>query len=405
MSQLGFAPVIAFLTPEGKAAPSSRVVSHFTPELSSTLAAAAYAGTDADVVVQAVAGPGAPFAENVPAARVFPHLGIVYGTVEPAGLAALKASPEVRAVKPAAQLSLIRPVASARPSQPSGATWGLRALQIAELWKQGWTGEGIRVAQLDTGVDVTHPALDGAVSEFAEFDFTGRQIPAAAARDSDPDGHGTHTAATIAGRTAAGVQVGVAPAAELYSALVIEGGDVTARILGGMDWAVGVGAKILSMSLGISGMVNSFLDLVTILRDNGVLPVIAIGNEGPGTSRSPGNYPRSLSVGAHDERGAVAPFSSSCRFQRRLQPLTPDVVAPGVDVISARAGGGWQALDGTSMATPHVAGLAALLMHARPQATIDQIEKAIFASAELGTMPEARANRGAVNGPRALAAL
>ncbi|HEY7816001.1 MAG TPA: hypothetical protein VIC62_22340, partial [Nakamurella sp.] len=139
MSQLGFAPVIAFLTPEGRAAPSSRVVSHFTPELRSTLAAAAFlsaaeAGTDADVVaVPAVA-------EDVPAARVFPHLGIVYGTVEPAGLAALKASREVRAVKPAAQLSLIRPMASARPSQPSGATWGLQALQIAELWQQGWTG-------------------------------------------------------------------------------------------------------------------------------------------------------------------------------------------------------------------------------------------------------------------------
>lgn len=400
MTQLGFAPVIAFLAGgvpgiDTATAVDDALLAHFTPEAGSALAGAALAAepTAADAPVE------------LPAARVFPHLGVVYGTVERDGLSALRASPVVRAVKPAAQLSLIRPVAAARPSRPDGTVWGVEHLRAPDLWAQGWTGAGVRVAHLDTGVDLTHPCLDGAVVEFAEFDPTGRRVPDAPIRDGDDGRHGTHTAATIAGREIDGVRVGVAPGAELCSALVIEGGDLTARILGGMDWAIGVGARVLSMSLGIRGLVNSFLDLVAILRDNGVLPVVAIGNEGPGTSRSPGNYPRALSVGAHDRDGAVAGFSSSQRFQRRSHPLTPDVVAPGVDVVSAGREGGWQTLSGTSMATPHVAGLAALLMQARPDADIDAVERAILESAELGSMPTERANYGAVNGLRALARL
>jgi subtilisin family serine protease len=187
--------------------------------------------------------------------------------------------------------------------------------------------------------------------------------------------------------------------------MVIEGGDIVARVLGGMDWAVGERVRVLSMSLGIRGIVDDFLDIVDVLRSNGVLPVVAVGNEGPGTSRSPGNYPSALSVGAHDEQFAVAEFSSSQRFVRRSQPLVPDVVAPGVDVVSAASQGKYQSLSGTSMATPHVAGLAALLVEARPDVTVDRLEEAIFASARPGKMDVERVNRGAVNAVRALAAL
>jgi subtilisin family serine protease len=83
--------------------------------------------------------------------------------------------------------------------------------------------------------------------------------------------------------------VGVAPGALLHCARVIEGGDIVARILGGMDWALGQGVRVLSMSLGIRGLVPDFQDIIDILRLNRVLPVIAAGNEGPGSSRSPGN--------------------------------------------------------------------------------------------------------------------
>jgi subtilisin family serine protease len=188
--------------------------------------------------------------------------------------------------------------------------------------------------------------------------------------------------------------------------MVIEGGDVVARVMAGMDWIVGSGARILNMSLGIRGMLDDFLALTVLLREKGVLPVFAVGNEGPGTSRSPGNYAEALSVGAHDRRRAVADFSSSQRFPRGVDPIVPDLVAPGVDIPSARPGGGYQLMSGTSMATPHVAGLAALLFQAKPTATIDEVEQAILGSCTLhGHMDRARAGRGRPDAVRALALL
>ena len=96
-----------------------------------------------------------------------------------------------------------------------------------------------------------------------------------------------------------------------------------------------------------------------MLRARGILPVFAVGNEGPGTSRSPGNYSEALSVGASDEDDLVADFSSSQQFRRPGDPRVPDIVAPGVGVISTVPGGGFAEKDGSSMATPHIAGLAA----------------------------------------------
>jgi subtilisin family serine protease len=148
-----------------------------------------------------------------------------------------------------------------------------------------------------------------------------------------------------------------------------------------------------------------FLNIVDILRSSKILPVIAVGNEGPGTSRSPGNYAKALSVGAHDDKSDVADFSSSQRFKRKVAQLVPDVVAPGVDVISAGLNGSFRSLSGSSMATPHVAGLAALLLEARPDATVTKLENAIQSSARRATMDRERVNRGAVNAKRALDAI
>jgi len=108
-------------------------------------------------------------------------------------------------------------------------------------------------------------------------------------------------------------------------------------------------------------------------------------------------------VGAMD-RGLVVPyFSSAQRLARRLDPIVPDLIAPGVGIVSARPGGDWRAMDGSSMATPHVAGLAALLLQARPEATVDQLEQAIFASCQRPAgMRSERGGRGLPNAPRAL---
>jgi len=335
-----------------------------------------------------------PETEPPPLVRYYPHLGVALGTVTRAGLAALRKDEQVEDVLGAPQISLIRPTRASGVALRARATWGIRRLVVPTLWEQGLTGKGVLVGHLDTGLDGTHPALQTAIESFAEFDRFGRQVvPARSPHDTGE--HGTHTAGTIAGRPHGNRHVGVAPGAGLASAIVIEGGQVVARVLGGMDWAVGQGVKILNMSLGLRGWMTDFLPLTKILRDRGILPVFAVGNEGPGTSRSPGNYADALSVGGMDGSDFVYVDSSSQRFARPVDPVVPDVVAPGVDVISARPGGGYQSMDGTSMATPHVSGLAALLLEAKPDAAVDELERAILASASLEPgWPPDRVGRG-----------
>jgi subtilisin family serine protease len=187
----------------------------------------------------------------------------------------------------------------------------------------------------------------------------------------------------------------VAPEAQLASGLVIEGGQVIDRILAGMEWLVEQQVRMLSMSLGLRGYTPAFQTVIDALRAAKVLPIIAVGNEGPGTSRSPGNYANVLSVGAMDEFDNIPDFSSSQQFNRPNSPLVPSLVAPGVKVLSCIPGSKFAEMDGTSMATPHVAGIAALLMGAKRDATIDQIEEAILGSCQRpATMPQSRANRG-----------
>jgi len=336
----------------------------------------------------------------------FPNLGVMLGTVTREGLAGLRKDERVDKVVGAPQPRLIRPVRVAAAKLKTQVTWGIKFLDVPKLWSQGLTGKGIRVGHLDTGADGKHPALRAAIAGFAELDSFGRLVtPAPKAHDTDE--HGTHTAATIAGRAVQGKSVGVAPGAELMSAIVIESGNVIARVLGGMDWAVSQNVRVLSMSLGIpsSPPMPEFDPILRILRARNILPIIAVGNEGPGTSRPPGNHTEPISVGAIDKNAAVADFSSSQRFSRKDDPLVPDIVAPGVDVISAMPGGGYQTKDGSSMATPHVAGLAALLFEAKPSATINEVEKAIYSSCTLGSISPERGNRGFPNAVRALAAL
>jgi subtilisin len=342
----------------------------------------------------------ASLAEPAPA-RYFPRLGVMLGTVNTEGYQALRAHEHVEQVLFVPRLQLIRPTDFSTAKLTRKLTWGIKALKADKLWKQGLTGKGVKVGHLDTGVDGKHPALKKALEDFAYFDEMGTmQTPSPAPFDTDK--HGTHTAATIAGRPVKGLHVGVAPGALLNSACVIEGGDVIARVLGGMDWAIGKGVRILNMSLGIQGWHSDFLALTKILRESNILPVFAVGNEGPNTSRSPGNYVEALSVGAADESGHVAWFSSSERVAVEDGWQVPDLVGPGTGIISAAAGGGYLQLDGTSMATPHISGLAALLMQAKPDKTIDEVESAIFQSCKLGQLTPDRANRGMPDAVEAL---
>jgi subtilisin len=398
LQSIGVAPVIVVLNEQLEAStttPLEELGQYFvTSELTQASAIALAASVDDEGVTPP------------PPVRYYPNLGLLYGNVTESGLEALQASTAlVGEVTGAPPISPIRPTAQAITEPPTPITWGIEALGVPELWGQGLSGKGVRVGHLDSGADGAHPVLAEAIAAFAQFDELGEMVtPAPEAFDTQV--HGTHTAATIAGRAVAGKQVGVAPGAELVSAIVIEGGEAIARVLGGMDWAVGNGIKILNMSLGVRGWKEDFLPLTQLLRSRGVLPVFASGNEGPGSTRSPGNYPEALSVGASDANGQVPGFSSSQTFARDRDPIVPDLVAPGAGIISARRGGGYMSLDGSSMGTPHVSGLAALLWEAKPDASPDAIEAAIFGSCQLptGVLPE-RANRGVPHAPTALKTL
>ncbi|MCP8308798.1 MAG: S8 family serine peptidase [archaeon] len=389
ISNLGSAQVIVVLKQDVARRSGKKVPSEVAQNLSDSLPKAFSAKSS--------------LAKNVPPLHYFPLLGVCIGYTDRKGAEALETSKAVESVLNAEQLSLIRPIKVAAAKIKGKLTWGLSMLGVEKLWEQGIKGKGVRVGHLDTGVDAKHKTLKGQVKGFMEFDYAGNRVPNSKPHDSDSEGHGTHTAGTICGKSVKGLNIGVAPAAKLYSGLVIEGGEVLVRVLNGMEWCLEEKIKVLSMSLGFRGYTPFFLDLTKRLRSNGVLPVFAIGNEGPGTSRSPGNYAEALSVGAIDSEKQVAYFSSSITFNRPVEPQQPNVVAPGVDVISAKPGGGVQSMDGTSMATPHVAGVAALLFQAKPDASIEQVEEAIQTTCEpLTGIPQERYGFGLANPQKAL---
>jgi subtilisin family serine protease len=344
-------------------------------------------------------GQSSPDRAPISPPRLYANLGVVFGTVDRAGREALAGESAVSLVVPAPEFQATRPVRVAAAALVDQYTWGIESLRIPELWDAGFSGAGILIGHLDTGVDGSHEALLGAISSFVVVDDDGVLVADPSA-PFDTEEHGTHTAGTIAGRPVDGRHIGVAPEALLASAVVIEGGKVRARILGGLDWAVGQGVRIVNLSLGLPGFVTNFITIMDILRARGVLPVAAVGNEGIGTSRSPGNYQTALSVGAHDRQPTVPRFSSSQSILSTGR-LAPDLVAPGVRILSAGRGS-YLEMDGSSMAAPHLSGLAALLMQAVPEAEAAQVEQAIFASCMTHDLPHGRANRGI---PNAVAAL
>lgn len=336
--------------------------------------------------------------------RFFPNLGIMLGTVDEAGLNALaKDDKAVTKISPVSDAELIKPQLSTAlaAEQPQGMSWGIERLGILQLWENGIDGTNVTIGHVDTGVDATHPALADAIDGFAEFDRAGEQVINAVASDSGR--HGTHTAGIMVGQPFSGYTFGVAPGAKLASAMVIEGGIVASRLLGGLDWCVGQNVKIINISLGFRGYDPQFEDIIRILRQREILPVVAVGNEGPNTSRSPGNYRDVLSIGAVDNLDQVWIDSSSNRIPQPSGYIKPDILAPGADVWSTIPGGKLLSLSGTSMAAPHIAGLAALLWSARPHATMAQIEGAILRSAvRPPAITTIRGNRGVPNAVSAL---
>ncbi len=237
-----------------------------------------------------------------PPALYLRNLGVVYGQVNKQGWeklqGAIATSDDVAGTAP---MQAIRGLGSnAAPPVAPQVAWGVARIQAPALWQQGLSGKGVLVAHLDTGVDGEHPSLKSAIAQFADFDATGHAIDDAPIEDSDI--HGSHTAGIIAGRPYNGQQIGVAPGCQLVSAAVIEGGDQVARVLAGVDWMLNFPVRVLNLSLGFPGYFDQYIPLLAKLLSKGVLPVFAIGNDGPGTSCSAGE----LSAGAIGGGGGCA---------------------------------------------------------------------------------------------------
>jgi subtilisin family serine protease len=255
-------------------------------------------------------------------------------------------------------------------------------------WKAGYDGTGVTVGILDTGIDATHPDLAGRIAGVQNFTD--------APDTDDMVGHGTHVASIIAGSGAAsgGRYRGVAPGAKLLIGKVCGTESCSeSSILAGMQWAAPQ-ATVINMSLGgqdtpdVDPLEQAVNDLTARY---GTLFVIAAGNDGVAPVSSPGSADSALTVGAVDHDNKIADFSS--RGPRLAdEAVKPDITAPGVDIVAARAAhgtigdpapvAGYVSLSGTSMATPHVAGAAAILTQEHPGWTPRQRKTALMASAE-----------------------
>ncbi|MGW6568128.1 S8 family peptidase [Streptomyces sp. NPDC054975] len=256
-----------------------------------------------------------------------------------------------------------------------------------EAWAAGFDGTGTKVAVLDTGADTQHPDLKGRIT--ASENFTDSDTA------EDRGGHGTHTLSTVGGSGAAsgGRKKGVAPGAELLNGKVLgdQGSGAASWIIAGMEWAVGQGADVVSMSLG-SAQPTDCTDPMSVAaqelaQNKGTLFVVAAGNSGPtlNTVSSPGCAADVLTVGATDRDDSTAYFSS--RGPTIVNhTLKPEIAAPGVGISAAAVGGrgvyAYQAMSGTSMAAPHVAGAAAIVKQRHPDWTAQAIKAALVSSAE-----------------------
>lgn len=249
-------------------------------------------------------------------------------------------------------------------------------IQAPAVWELGFTGKGVLVGVVDTGIDPDHPDLTGRVK--ASKDFTGEG-------DRDNNGHGTHVAGIIGGTGASsdGKYRGVAFECEYVIAKVLKGNGsgLMSDVIAGLEYVVEQGARVANLSLGGGGSCDG-TDALSVACDAavdaGVIMCIAAGNSGPSarTIGSPGCAKKVITIGATDKQDGIASYSS--RGPTADGRVKPDVCFPGSSIISARAkntGMGtplndfYTTASGTSMATPHATGTCALLVQKDPALT------------------------------------
>jgi serine protease AprX len=257
-----------------------------------------------------------------------------------------------------------------------------------EVWSQGYTGAGVGIVVLDTGIDLEHVDFAGRIAGTA--DFTGEGVV-------DLNGHGTHVAGIACGdgHSQGGAYRGVAPGADLYAVKVLDrtGAAYMSDVMAGIDWAIQQDVHILNLSL--SGPApgdgsDALSETCDLVAERGFVVCVAAGNSGPETRSigPPGCARQVITVGASTDEDLV--MEASSRGPTSDGRTKPDVLFPGTGIISCRAQGTelgsplnslYTEMSGTSMATPHACGVAALLLEADPGLTPAEIKELIMASA------------------------
>jgi len=228
--------------------------------------------------------------------------------------------------------------------------WGIELVGVPNFWKYT-KGQGIKVAVLDTGVAYKHPDLEGAILDMKDFTNSPSGV-------GDVSGHGTHCAGIIAARDNSTGVVGVAPESQLLIGKVLgdNGSGSEEMVASGIEWAIESEANIISMSLGSAYPSERIYEAIKTAIDKNIFIICAAGNSGPRLDSVdyPGAFEETIAVGSIDRRKQISNFSS--------RGNQVDIVAPGDEILSTYPPRGLATLSGTSMATPFVAGISALIL-------------------------------------------
>ncbi|WP_085504898.1 S8 family serine peptidase [Thalassobacillus devorans] len=294
-------------------------------------------------------------------------------------------------------------------AETNNTEWNIDRVGAPQVWSEtGIDGSGVVVANIDTGVEWDHPALkekyrgfDPANPDTADHEFNWFDATAGQGAPYDDHGHGTHTMGTMVGAEEDGSnQVGVAPGSKWIGVKAFTAaGGTDVDLLEAGEWILAPkdddgnphpeqAPDVVNNSWGGGpGLDEWYRPMVQNWRESGIVPVFSAGNDGPGdgTIAAPSNYPESIAVGATTATDGLASFSS-----RGPSPydgeIKPDISAPGANVRSSVPGGGYEGgWNGTSMAGPHVAGTAALLLQADNSLSVDDLEELMLETADTTT--------------------
>ena len=320
--------------------------------------------------------------------KSFFSANVIGVTSNAATLAAVAAFPEVDHITLAPVFQIPEPIPGVEEARVNAVEWNIAKIKAPDAWARGFRGAGIVVANVDTGVLYTHAALvgkyrgnlgGGSFNHNYNWWDPSKVCGNPSNIPCDNNNHGSHTMGTMVGDDGAANQIGVAPDAKWMACKGCESGNCTSfALLECGDWILAPWnlahaspdptkrPHVVNNSWG-SGPGDSFYrTVVQNWRAAGIFPAFSNGNSGPGcgTAGSPGDYPESFASGATDINDALASFSS--RGPSVFGPVKPDIATPGVNIRSSVANGGYASFSGTSMASPHTAGLVALIWSAFP---------------------------------------